>query len=62
MYRTILPAEFNFIHNPEFMDILCQLFSYPLQVGRQHNLKLKKRKTHQKEMQENAVLIVLTVS
>lgn len=44
MYRTILPAKFNFIHNPEFMDILCQLFSYPLQVGRQHNLKLKKRK------------------
>ena len=48
MYRTILPAKFNFIHHPELMDILCQFFSYPLQVGRQHNLKFKKekKKTH----------------
>lgn len=44
MYRTILPAKFNLIHNPELMDILCQFFSYPLQVGWQHDLKFKKRK------------------
>jgi hypothetical protein len=42
IYRTILPAKLNFIHNPELMDILCQSFSYPFQVRRQHNLEKKK--------------------
>lgn len=44
LYRAILPAKFNFIHNPELMDVLRQLFSYPLQMGGQHDLELKKEK------------------
>lgn len=45
IYRTILPAKLNFIHNPELVDIFCQSFSYPFQVRRQHNLEKKEEKT-----------------
>lgn len=62
-YRAILPAKFNFIHNPELMDVLCQLFSYPLQMGGQHDLKLKKKRKKRKhtleKIQYDTALIVL---
>lgn len=61
-YRAILPAKFNFIHNPELMDVLCQLFSYPLQVGGQHDLKLgggEKRKHTLEKIQYDTALTVL---
>lgn len=63
MYRAILPAKFNFVHNPELMDILSQFFSDPLQVGRQHNLKLKKKKKkkHIRKQYNKTSLLIFTV-
>lgn len=63
MYRAILPAKFDFIHNPELMDVLCELFSYPVQVGRQHDLKLEKTKSkHTSEKIQRTALTVLTAT
>lgn len=37
-YLAICPAKLNFVHAPEFMDVLCQLIAHIFKMWRQNNL------------------------